>query len=196
MTLNCLGEEDIVSVAPYRDQTGMRMLIYKIGGWKPSKIPMDELFKATLILMEIGSLEPRAQILGGIGLFDLEGLSLTHTWHMSPSVAQKIISIMVTCMPYRSSAIHVVNQNWVFDAVFHMFKPFLNEQMRARIFFHGNNWKSLHKHIDPEHLPKKYGGVHENHSYKNWIDYLQNNEYVVSELEKQQYSIFPEKAEE
>ncbi|CAO1336808.1 unnamed protein product [Diamesa serratosioi] len=196
LTLLSLGEDDIVSVAPYRDQNGMRMLIYKIGGWKPSKNPMDELFKATLILMEIGSLEPRAQILGGIGIFDLEGLSLTHTWHMSPSVAQKIISIMVTCMPYRSSAIHVVNQNWVFDAVYHMFKPFLNEQMRARIFFHGNNWSSLHKHIDPENLPKKYGGVHENHSYKLWIDYLSNNEYVVSELEKQQYSTDPKQVED
>lgn len=29
------------------------------------------------------------------GIFDLEGLSLQHIWNLSPSVAKKIISLMV-----------------------------------------------------------------------------------------------------
>ena len=84
-----------MTTTPYRDQNGRRMLIYRFGNWKPSKIPVDELFKATLIVLEIGIMEPRAQILGGVGIFDLQGLGLTHTFHMSPSVAQKMIAIMV-----------------------------------------------------------------------------------------------------
>lgn len=56
---------------------------------------MDELFKATLIILEIGIMEPRAQVNGGVGIFDLEGLSLNHTLHMSPGVAQKMIAMMV-----------------------------------------------------------------------------------------------------
>lgn len=95
LSLKCLGEEDIMTTTPYRDQNGRRMLIYRFGNWKPSKIPVDELFKATLIVLEIGIMEPRAQILGGVGIFDLQGLGLTHTFHMSPSVAQKMIAIMV-----------------------------------------------------------------------------------------------------
>lgn len=55
----------------------------------------DEIFKATLIVLEIGIMEPRAQINGGVGIFDLEGFGLNHTIHMSPSLAQKMIAVMV-----------------------------------------------------------------------------------------------------
>lgn len=76
------------------------MLIYRFGNWKPSKIPIDELFKATLIVLEIGIMEPRAQVYGGVGIFDLEGLGLNHTLHMSPGVAQKMIAMMVVRRRY------------------------------------------------------------------------------------------------
>ena len=98
MDLIHLGEEDVVSVAPYRDQKGRRMIFYKIGNWKPSTVSIDEILKATLIVVEMGSLEPSAQILGGIGIFDFEGLSLNHAWHLNPSIAQKIICLMVVCI--------------------------------------------------------------------------------------------------
>lgn len=56
---------------------------------------VDEIFKATLIVLEIGIMEHRAQVMGGVGIFDLAGLTMNHTLHMSPSVAQKMIAIMV-----------------------------------------------------------------------------------------------------
>lgn len=40
-------------------------------------------------------MEHRAQIMGGVGIFDLGGLTMNHTLHMSPAVAQKMIAIMV-----------------------------------------------------------------------------------------------------
>lgn len=93
--LTKLGDDDIVSVTPYRDQNGRRMMIYKFGNWRPSKIPVNEIFKASLILFEMGALEPQSQVLGGVGIFDLEGLALQHVWNLSPSVAKKIISLLV-----------------------------------------------------------------------------------------------------
>lgn len=65
--LNKLGEDDIVSVTPYRDQTGRRIMIYKFGNWRPSKIPIDDIFRASIILFEMGALEPQSQVLGGVG---------------------------------------------------------------------------------------------------------------------------------
>lgn len=70
-------------------------MIYKMGNWDPSKIPVTDLFRATLILLEMGSLEPRTQVLGGVGIFDFEGFSLRNLWYLNPSLAQKIIAIMV-----------------------------------------------------------------------------------------------------
>jgi hypothetical protein len=54
---------------------------------------------------------------------------------------------------------HIVNQGWSFDAMFQIFKPFLNDHMRSKLFMHGSDMQSLHKHISPQHLPKKYENV-------------------------------------
>lgn len=89
-------------------------MFYKIGNWKPSKVPINDLLKATLVLLEMGSMEPRAQVnifelifrmqiltsfidqvLGGVGIFDLEGLTINHGLLITPSVASKIICLMV-----------------------------------------------------------------------------------------------------
>ncbi|XP_059619252.1 alpha-tocopherol transfer protein-like [Phlebotomus argentipes] len=189
MTLRPIGEDDIVSVTPYRDQNGRRLMFYKVGNWKPSKIPLDDLFRATLIILEIGAMEPQTQVVGGVGVFDLEGLTLNHCWHMSPSVAQKMIALMVTCMPVRTTSIHIVNQSWAFDAVFQVFKPFLNENMKEKIFIHGNDMSSLHKHILPAHLPERYGGKMAEYNYNTWLDSLKVNDKVLKELVQLGYNI-------
>lgn len=93
-----------------------------------------------------------------------------------------------TCMPIRIDAIHIVNQGWAFDVVFKMFKPFLNEKMRSRIFFHGTNMTSLHNHIDKEHLPSKYGGYMEHFPYTTWMENLKQNIKVVRALQQLGYA--------
>uniref|UniRef100_A0A0A1XHX8 Alpha-tocopherol transfer protein n=1 Tax=Zeugodacus cucurbitae TaxID=28588 RepID=A0A0A1XHX8_ZEUCU len=182
LELKSLGDEDIISVTPYRDQTGHRILIYRFGAWKPNKISVDDIFRATIILLELGSLEPIAQVVGGVGIFDLKDLSLNHIFHLSPSVAQKMIALLVTSMPVRTAALHIVNQNWAFNAAYNIFKPFLNSAMKERLFIHGSDMKSLHKHISPDHLPKRYGGVHDDYPYQLWLDNLTDNERVHIEL--------------
>lgn len=42
-------------------------MIYKFGNWRPSKIPIDDIFRASIILFEMGALEPQSQVLGGVG---------------------------------------------------------------------------------------------------------------------------------
>lgn len=39
-----------------------------------------------------------------------------------------------------------------------MFKPFVKEKLKSRMFFHGSKMKSLHSHMAPSHLPKNYEG--------------------------------------
>jgi CRAL/TRIO domain len=141
-------------------------------------------------------MEPKAQINGGVGIFDLEGLGLNHTVHMTPTVAQKMIAIMVTALPYRTTAIHIVNQGWIFNVAFAFFKPFLTDRMREKLFIHGSNYKSLHKHIDPERLPKRYGGVLEDYSYKPWIEHCKGNKSVIKELELHGYCVDDFESEE
>ncbi|EDW13468.2 alpha-tocopherol transfer protein isoform X1 [Drosophila mojavensis] len=183
LDLRHLGDDDILTVTPYRDQLGHRILIYRFGRWRPNRVTVDDIFRATIILQELGSLEPISQIMGGVAIFDLKDLALEHLLHLSPSVAQKMIALLVTTMPLRTAALHIVNQNWLFNAAFKIFKPFLNASMREKLYIHGSDMSSLHKHIYPEHLPKRYGGLHEDYPYMLWLDMLEQ-QCAESEIQK------------
>lgn len=81
-----IGDDDVVTVPAYRTQCGRRMMIYRIGNWDPKKYSLEEIFKATVIILELGVLEPRAQILGGVVLFDLQNITMAHAWSITPQV--------------------------------------------------------------------------------------------------------------
>lgn len=84
-------------------------------------------------------------------------------------------------------ALHIVNQSWVFDTIYHIFKPFIDERMKSRIFFHGEDMESLHQHIDPKHLPARYGGIHPDYNYNDWIRWFETTPKIREELESLGY---------
>lgn len=88
-----IGEDDVMTVPGYRTQCGRRMMIYRMGNWNPRKYPVEEIFKATVIILELGVLEPAAQILGGIAIFDLEGITMAHAWTVTPQVFFCLLSL-------------------------------------------------------------------------------------------------------
>lgn len=45
--------------------------------------------------MQLGILEPRTQILGGVVLFDLEDIRTQHAWQVTPSIASRIVKLLV-----------------------------------------------------------------------------------------------------
>lgn len=65
------------------------------GCWNPKAIPVEDLFKATIMALELGLLEQRSQILGGVAVFDLENIGTQHAWQITPSVASKMVKLMV-----------------------------------------------------------------------------------------------------
>ncbi|XP_013133983.1 PREDICTED: alpha-tocopherol transfer protein-like [Papilio polytes] len=182
LKLRHVGDSNVLAVPPYHDQNGRRLLIYRIGCWDPKAVPIDDLFKATILAMELGMLEQRNQILGGLAIFDLADIGTQQAWQITPSIANKIVKLLVSCFPATTHAIHIINHSWLFDKMYNMFKPLLNSTMRSKIFFHGYDVKSLHQHIDPEHLPERYGGVWPDYSYTIWLDSLKNNYAVAKEM--------------
>ncbi|KAF9804182.1 hypothetical protein SFRURICE_020610 [Spodoptera frugiperda] len=182
LDLRKIGDAGVITVPPYRDQSGRRLLFYRIGCWNPKVIPVEDLFKATIMAMELGLLEQRSQILGGVAVFDLENIGTQHAWQITPAVASKIVKLMVSCFPLTTHAIHVINHSWLFDKIYNIFKPLLNATMRSRIYFHGHDYTSLHKHIHPEHLPERYGGKYPDYSYTIWLNSLKKNFSVAKEV--------------
>ncbi|XP_018902394.1 alpha-tocopherol transfer protein isoform X2 [Bemisia tabaci] len=188
LNLSFIGDADVLSVLPYREQTGRRIMIYRMGKWNTKEYDIDEILKASLAILELGVLEPRAQILGGVVIFDLANLTLQQAWQITPNVASKVIELMVTSFPIKTFAIHIINESWVFDVVFSVFKPLLGRRYQEMLFFHGTDMKSLHKHINPKYLPEVYGGIRPEYSYKDWFRNLSRDPAIVKEMSSLGYT--------
>jgi hypothetical protein len=89
-----IGDDDVITVPPYKTQCGRRVLIYRMGNWNPRKYPVEEIFKATVTVLELGILEPIAQILGGVVIFDLKDITMAHAWCVTPQVRRHFISFL------------------------------------------------------------------------------------------------------
>lgn len=155
-------DHNILTVLPIRDQHGRRILILELGKkWKHNKCSLDEIFKGCVLYLEAAFLEPSTQVAGGIVIFDMDGLTLQQTWQFTPPFAKRIVDLLQESVPLRLKNLHIVNQPYVFNMVFALFKPFLGEKLKSRIIFHGSDRKSLHKYISPKCLPAQYGGTME-----------------------------------
>ncbi|CAL7944014.1 unnamed protein product [Xylocopa violacea] len=152
-------EQNILTVLPQRDQHGRRILIIELGQkWKYKKCSLDEVYKGCVLFLEAAILEPTTQIAGVVVIFDMEGLTLQQTWQFSPQFAKRILDLLQEAAPLRLKNFHIVNQPYVFNMVFALFKPFIKEKLKGRIIFHGMDHKSLHQYITPKCLPVRYGG--------------------------------------
>ncbi|XP_011877614.1 PREDICTED: alpha-tocopherol transfer protein-like isoform X2 [Vollenhovia emeryi] len=159
-TAKNIFEHNILTVLPNRDQHGRRMLLVELGKkWKHNKCSLDEVYKGCVLYLEGAMIEPITQIAGGVVIFDLDGLSLQQAWQFTPPFAKRIVDLLQEAMPLRIKNIHIVNQPYVFNMVFALFKPFLNEKLKNRIIFHGTDRKSLYQYIPPAYLPSQFGGT-------------------------------------
>lgn len=181
LKLTFIGEDDVMAVPPYREQSGRRILIYRIGNWDPYKFGVIELFKVTQILFELCLLEQRTQILGGICIIDLRNITHRHTIQATPARIYKGMEF-VSSYPVKIHAIHVLYQSKLSDMVYNVFKHLLNKKMRNKIHFHGKNMASLHAHIHPQYLPEMYGGLQPEFSYTEWISFAITRLDVMKEI--------------
>lgn len=93
--LRVIGEAQLIIVEPYRDQEGRGILNYKFGNWNLSEVSSLDMLRATLLIQEIGIMEPRTQVAGAVGIFDFEGISFRHCLQVTPSLAQNLVKLLV-----------------------------------------------------------------------------------------------------
>ncbi|XP_053607109.1 alpha-tocopherol transfer protein-like isoform X1 [Plodia interpunctella] len=152
--------QNILTVLPTRDQLGRRVLVLELGKkWKHNKCSLDEVFKGCVLFLEAAMLEPETQICGAVVVFDMDGLSLQQVWQFTPPFAKRIVDWLQESIPLRVKGLYIVNQPYIFNMVFQLFKPFIQEKLRSRIIFIGNDRDLLHSYVTPKCLPDCYGGT-------------------------------------
>ncbi|CAG9784217.1 unnamed protein product [Diatraea saccharalis] len=152
-------ENSIVSVLSPRDQHGRRILLVESERWNPRVVTLTEMFRGVQVALEAALEEPRTQISGVVTILDMRGLSFAQIMQFTPSFAKMMVDWIQDCVPIRLKAVHVINQPYLFNMLFAIFKPFLREKLRSRIHFHGSNKTALLAHIDESALRKRHGGI-------------------------------------
>ncbi|XP_070153603.1 retinaldehyde-binding protein 1 isoform X1 [Polyergus mexicanus] len=156
---DAIMNHDVMNVLKTRDHKNRRVMIIQAGkNWDPSKVTSDQILRMLYIVHLLAIQEQETQIFGGVVIMDFDGLSMKQVKGMPPSFSMKLLNFIQDAMPLRLKEVHFVKQPFLFNMVWTMFKPFVREKLRKRMFFHGNNMSSLHTHIPVSHLPKNYGG--------------------------------------
>ncbi|CAH1105709.1 unnamed protein product [Psylliodes chrysocephalus] len=182
-------KEPIFNVPPNRDHLGRRMLIFRIGEWRPSEFTPTELLQFVVFLTQITLLEPQTQIKGAILLVDLSGLSLEMVWYLTPTLARHVVNLAASSFPVRLEAVHFLYTSWIFDTAYNIFKVFIPERFRDRIHFH-NNLDTLYDDVDPKYLPNSLGGAIDDYTLEDWMnDAVLCNKKVIDVLGKAGYPL-------
>lgn len=109
--------------------------------------------------MEKAIQDANTQLNGIVGLVDMTGFGWKHLKHFGPLQARRIVHIIEECLPINFNSIHVLHESTIADIAFTVMRPFLSEELRNKIVFHGHDMKKLHKIIDPSHLPQEIHGT-------------------------------------
>ncbi|KAJ8918469.1 hypothetical protein NQ315_008166 [Exocentrus adspersus] len=121
-------DDQVFCLLPTRTVTRSRIIIINSGvKWNPKEVKLEDMFRALMVAIEIALLEPKTQ-LGDVH----------------------------DCAPVRLKGIHLINQPYIFNMLYQIIKPFLEEKLKKYLFFHA---KSLTEKISAESVPAYYGGT-------------------------------------
>ncbi|XP_041980772.1 clavesin-1-like [Aricia agestis] len=148
-----------------------RLIVVNLGKWNPDINPIEDLISCVLLVLEIGVMQPKLQVLGGTTIIDCEGIGFKHMRQLSPSVAALCLNVMGLAVPVQQRAVHIINCSRMFERLFYVFKRVAPaaDEIWKKVHFHGYDLASLQRHIDPECLPEKYGGLRKTVTVDKWL---------------------------
>ena len=139
-------DNDIVNVLTNRDQDGRRVMVVNCGqAWDPKNINSDQLFRVFYLVHVAAQMEPASQVRGVVVIMNFDGLGMKQAKSLTPAFSKRLLTFIQEAMPLRLKQVHFINQPFIFNMVWTLFKPFIRDKLRSRVSLRGQsfNWTSF-----------------------------------------------------
>ena len=155
-------QSNVFKVLDMRAEDGSKVLCVYPRNWNASMHPFLENFRATFLVLDKLIQDEETQVHGFSILYDFTDSSIMSMLHVAQSeliTRGILIELLQDAFPARFKGVHLVHQPWYINIVLGVIKPFMKQKLRDRIHSHGEDYDSLHRHIDPQGLPDEFGGL-------------------------------------
>ncbi|XP_054718620.1 alpha-tocopherol transfer protein-like [Uloborus diversus] len=153
---------------PWRCPDGCAIILVQLDNWDPTVFPVEEVKRMVAVIVLQSLRDPMTQLNGFKVIFDVNSNPLRHLRYITPQNIYLLYHGTQECIPGRFKAVHFVNDSITFKAAWFIFKNFLTDKFRKRIFFH-SKMESLFDHFPRSILPTKYGGTLEDYDMTEWL---------------------------
>ncbi|XP_054157866.1 alpha-tocopherol transfer protein-like [Oppia nitens] len=186
--LKCVFDSQTMCVLPKKCRSGEAVYAIRAGRWNPRKFNFDSLVAASIVTLEKAAIDEVVQINGLLCVIDMTDFGWSQLRRFGPSQAKKMVHIIDECLPIRFKAIHIVHESTLADIAFTILKPFLSEELRQKITFHGSDLTQLHQILAPDILPKEFGGQSGAINCEQWFDEIMSSEsYLMTNRQNYGY---------
>lgn len=115
---------------------------------------------------------------GIVVLVDMSGYSWKMLKWLAPGNV-KVASTKADLLPLKQMEVHVVNSSSLMNTAINLVFPLLSQSIKEQVFFHYQNFPSLHEHLGQDVLPACYGGLQEISNFEDFNNYLfKHEEYL------------------
>ena len=180
--LKCVFDAKTMTVLPKKCMTGETVFVIWAGRWDPRKFNFDTLVAASIVSLEKAAMDEVTQINGVICIIDMSDFGWSQLRRFGPSQAKKMVHIIDECLPIRFKAIHIIHESTLADIAFTILKPFLSEELREKITFHGSDMSELHAIISPDILPTEIGGLNTSMTSQQWFEQIISSETYLMKI--------------
>lgn len=125
---------NVVNILTNLDQDGRRVMIVHCGKiWDTKKVTSEQMFRLFYLVHVAALVEESTQIRGAVVIMDFDGLGMSQVRALTPSWSKRLLTFIQDAMPIRLKQVHIVNQPFIFNMVWTLFKPFVKEKLSKRV---------------------------------------------------------------
>lgn len=135
---------NVVNILTNLDQDGRRVMIVHCGKiWDTKKVTAEQMFKLFYMVHVAALVEENTQIRGAVVIMDFDGLGMSQVCALTPSWSKRLLTFIQDAMPIRLKQVHIVNQPFIFNMVWKLFKPFVKDKLNKRVSSHLLEYQKL-----------------------------------------------------